>query len=171
MYSAAGDEERNRATPVWNRVALPIAVAVAFAANACGAIAQPSPSTSALGYGFAGVSAEGISAEVTSVRGTITWTVAPRTSPTRGITSWIAFAAPTGAGPVSDQIVQIGWLSTGPNKYRLFWEWDNTTSDHHYETGFDLQLGVPLRLQIVRESPRTYTLYANDSLLASVKVL
>ncbi len=116
--------------------------------------------------------------EVQGLRATIRWTVAPRSTTAYSVSTWIAFAAPAGtsgaAQPaggthVSYRIVQIGWIQKAQNDYRLFWEWDNSQSDHRFRTGDKVELGRPLQVEIDRDE-RGFTLVANGVQQDSVHV-
>lgn len=140
------------------------------------AAATSSPSAN-VAYGFAGLTGQDRSDEIQRLRATITWTVAPRSTTAYSVSTWIAFAAPSGtsdASPpgsagVSYRIVQIGWIQKAPNDYRLFWEWDNSQSDHHLRIGDKVDLGRPLQVEIDRDRGG-FTLAANGVQQDSVRV-
>jgi hypothetical protein len=134
------------------------------------ATASPSPNVV---YGFAGLTAEDKNDEVHGLRATIVWAAAPRATSPYSVSTWIAFAAPSGgnsggASGVSYRIVQIGLTEKTPNEYHVFWEWDNSSTDHHFRTGMQIALGTPIRVEIDHDAFGAFTLYANDVQQASV---
>jgi len=129
-------------------------------------------------YSFAGLTGQDKSDEIQALRATITWTVAPRSATAYSVSTWIAFAAPSGTSDdsqpaagtrVSYRIVQIGWIQKAQDDYRLFWEWDNSQSDHHFHTGDRVELGKPLEVELDRDEGG-FTVVANGVQQDSVQI-
>lgn len=142
---------------------------------ACGALSGPkgTPSTSSsppVAFDFAGVNTKANVQEVDGLRATMTWTVPPRLLPGYSVSTWIAFAAPTDGHGVSQRIAQVGWIEIDPGDPHVFWEWATSSSDSHRQIGRAVQRGLPLKVEIDRDSNSGFTFYADDVVLGTTSV-
>jgi len=104
------------------------------------------------------------------LRATMTWTVPPRLVQGYPVSTWIAFAVPSGGHGVSLQIAQVGWIEIDPGEPHVFWEWGTSSSDSHRLLGRAVQLGLPLKVEIERANDGGVTFYADDVVLGTAYV-
>lgn len=144
-----------------------------IAISGCGgaAIAVPTPATvkeSPPDYNFAVAETHKNADVIEAMRATITWWVRPVTQSNSAQSTWIGiFGATDPTLHLSLRIAQIGWKQQGGSAVRIFWEWGEGSPHSHITYGDALDAGVPLSVEIDRDSRGTFSFVANGVLLGS----